>query len=171
MKNNIAACDGGTDIMNAATTALGHEPNIQVGATSSGFGGEANSTTGEITIAPNPDCCAATQTLIHELTNVSTRQRSQEIRAQAAAGDLSREEFTRAFEEKEYRGLRNALRAFDACKNTWGCGAGATARHEWIRGATDFDDYYNNYLGESHKNYWRGVWDRNYRAAYEAKHP
>jgi len=171
MKRNLAACDGGTGIMAAATRELGREPTVRVAGAAGGFGGHADFGAGEVVIAPNPDCCGATQTMIHELTNISNHSRFQQITNDAAAGNLSREDYTRAMERIEYDGVRNALRAFDACKDTWGCGAGATARHEWIRGAADFDDYYNNYLAESHKNYWRNAWDTNYRSAYEARHP
>jgi hypothetical protein len=170
MKDNIAKCDGGTGIWKKATSGLGKEPTVRVAGAAGGFGGHADSAKGEAVIAPNPDCCGATQTLIHELTNLSHTKDFAKLSARAGAGDLGREDYTKENERLEYNGVKNALNAFDKCKSTWGCAKGSVARHEWIRSSKNFDDYYNNHLGKRHKDYFRSSWDRNYKGAYDKKH-
>ena len=171
IRKNIATCDGGIGIWDKAKAGVGKEPAVRVAGAAGGFGGHADTAKGEIVIAPNPDCCGATQTAIHELTNLSNAPTFTQIHKDATAGNLDREGYTRANEKTEWEGVSNAVKAFDACKDKWGCGAGAKARHDWIRSAKDFDDYYDNYLAKSHKDYFRNAWDRNFKAAYDKKHP
>lgn len=171
IKKNIEKCDGGTDIWNKAQKGTGKTPTIKVSGAAGGFGGHADLTSGEVVVSPNPDCCGATQTGIHELTNLSNAKTFAKTTKDAAAGDLSRTDYIKANEKTEYEGVSNAVKAFDACKAKWGCAAGAKARHDWIRGAKDFDDYYDNFLATSHKEYWGKAWDDNYKAAYDNKHP
>jgi hypothetical protein len=128
MKKNIDTCDGGTDIWNKAQKSIGKAPTIKVQGAAGGFGGHADSSAAEVVIAPNPDCCGATQTLIHELTNLSNASTFRKIGNDAAAGDLSRTDYVKANEKTEYEGVKNAVKAFDACKAKWGCAAASAPR-------------------------------------------
>ena len=72
-------------------------------------------------------------------------------------------------ERIEYRsGAKNILQAFDACKENWCC---QTSQKEWARSATDFDDYYDNYLSDEHKEHYGQWWASACKEAYEKKHP
>jgi hypothetical protein len=127
-----------------------------------------DTTKGEITLDAGQDCCFATQVLIQELTNLSHKEDFNKARGDAQAGDLSREGYIRANEEPEYDGVKNVIKAFDACKEKWGC---TTCEKEWARKYKTFDDYYDKALSNTHKEYYGGFWDAHYKAAYENKHP
>lgn len=170
MKKNLAACDGGTDAWKKAKKAAGKEPDLKVGTPSSGFKAESDSS-GSITVS-SQDCCLATQLLVHELTNVSHGPDFNKLDSDAAKGDVAREDYTKANEKLEYDGVMTTLKAFDACKSKWGCGPSAKAEWDGYRKAKDFNDYYDHYLVESHKEYYRKeVWDKSYKAAWDKKHP
>jgi hypothetical protein len=168
LKANLDRCDGGTDIWNKAKRAVGRDPGIEVGAASGGFGGHADLRNKKVVINPNPDCCAATQTLIFELTNLSNKSEFMRLHNEAEAGRLGREEYTKGHEKIEYEAVQNSYKSFDSCKDQWGCSQGSKARHDAHRTARDFDHWYDSYIKESHKNHYRTFWDRNFRARYEA---
>jgi len=77
----------------------------------------------------------------------------------------------RGNEKIEYDGVHNVNTAFDACKAKWGCADTATSVMDWAKSAKDFDDYYNNYLGQSHKDYYGNLWDKNCKADWDKKNP
>src|SRR5260370_20301677 len=155
MKANVDKCDGGTGVWDKAKKEVGQDPGIEVGAAAGGFGGHADCPTKKLMIAPNPDCCGATQTLIFELTNLSNCSGFSKSAKDAAAGNLNREEYTKSYERLEYESVKNSYTAFDKCSKTWGCPEGALARHGGYKSAKDFEDYYDNYLPDKHKNYYR----------------
>jgi hypothetical protein len=171
LRANLAKCDGGTGIWDNAKAAAGKDPTVKVEGAAGGFGGHADLSGGGVVIAPNPDCCGATQTFVFELTNLSSKGRFQDVTNKVSAGDLGREEYTRAMERIEYDSGLNSVKAFDSCKKTWGCGDAAVARHGFVKAAKDFDDYYNTRLAKGHKDYYRNAWDSRYKAAYDKKHP
>jgi hypothetical protein len=168
--SNVTCCCG-TEIYQAATRANGGTaPTLRIGRTSAGFGGETDTSTGTITISDTLDQCEATQVALFELQNLASKAEFDRIRSDAAAGNLSREEYTRANERVEYNNLRTAQAAEAGCMDRWGC-AGRTPRHQWVNDSANFDDYYDHHLAESHKNHYRNAWDSRYRAAYERRHP
>src|SRR5262249_14992347 len=123
-----------------------------------------------ITVNSTLDKCQATQVALFELTNLAAKQKFDQGRADALAGNLTREQYTKHMETVEYDNLKRAAAAEKKCMDKWGCG-GQTPRHGWVEPARDFNDYYNNYLAESHKDHYRNAWDTRYKGAYEAKHP
>ncbi len=167
----MKACDGGTDVWNLAYLATGKTPAVKIQPGAGGFGGSANAPSATISISPTPDCCAATDVAIHELTNLSNATVFAKIHADAIAGNLSRTDYIKANEKVEYEGVQNALKAFAACKGSWGCPAGAVSPLSGFQSAKDFDDYYNHYLAANHKEYYGKFWDANFKAAYNKKHP
>jgi hypothetical protein len=167
VKQNLAACDGGTHAWDNAKTAVGTEPTVQVKQTVAGFGAETSGST--ITIKPTTDCCDATESLLFELHNVESQSRFKQIAADAAEGKLSREEYTRANERVEYEGLQRNREVFAKCKSKWGCGAGSKSFADPF--AKNFDDHYNHTLSEAHKNHYRTFWDNNYKKIYDASQP
>jgi len=169
LKANLAKCDGGLGIWDKAKKAAGRDPFVKVEGAAGGFGGHADTVNGGVVISPNPDCCGATQTFVFELTNLSNKDRFSENHRRALAGELDKEEYTRAYERVEYDAGKNSAAAFKSCKKKWECSKNSTARHGFIADATDFDDYYRNHLAESHKNYYKDYWDRNIKRIYEAK--
>ena len=168
IKDNLAACDGGTHVWNDAKTALGRDPTVQVGPVPGEFAANTNVTTGVITIAPTSDCCQATASLFFELTNAKSKARFITISAEAAAGDVAREDYAKRTARVEYDGLLLLKSTFNTCRSSWGCSATATSGYENI--SSDFDTYYSSQT-ERYKDYYRDFWDSNYRAAYQAKHP
>jgi hypothetical protein len=42
---------------------------------------------------------------------------------------------------------------------------------DWAKSAKDFDDYYKNYLGQNHKDYYGKLWDKDCKAAWDQKNP
>lgn len=165
LKNDLNNCDGGTGIYGKAKAANGgKDPVIEPGA-----GGQVDLATGEITLTRTNDKCFATQQLIQELSNLSRKADFNKTDSDALAGDLSREKYIRQTERIEYdHGVKNILKAFDACKDKWGC---TTCQKEWARSATDFNDYYANYLSTSHKEHYGTWWDSACKSAFERKHP
>jgi hypothetical protein len=166
LKKMLGACDGGLGIWAKAKKANNDkDPIIKSGKTTSG-----GVTVGDtITLEETSDRCIAVQVLIQELSNMSRTKDFTKLTKDAAAGDLSREDFIRGFEKIEYEsGVKNVLTAFDACKDTWKC---KTSEKEWARKAKDFDEYFKKLLRESHKEHYGKWWDTHYKAAYEKKHP
>jgi hypothetical protein len=168
IKSKFDTCDGGTNLWNDAKTTLGKDPTVQVGDVAGGFGANTNVTTGVITIAPTTDCCSATAALFFELTNAKSSQRHLANAADAAAGNLSREDYTKKEAAVEYDGVKLLRDNFAKCKAKWGCSATATSGFENV--SDDFDTYYNSQT-ERYKDYYRNFWDSSYKAAYDAKHP
>ncbi|HEX7895891.1 MAG TPA: DUF4157 domain-containing protein [Terriglobales bacterium] len=160
LKANLTTCDGTT----GAHTAL-QSVTVQVGSSVIGTGGSTAGST--ITLDPGQSKCAATQILIQELTNYSHQADFTRIQTDAQAGNLGKEEYTRREEEVEYDGVKKVIATFDACKDRWGC---TTCVFEGARGANTFNAYYPR-ESEDHKNYYRNLWESNYKAAYDAKHP
>lgn len=171
MKANLDKCDGGTGVWSKAKKEVGQDPSIEVGAAAGGFGGHADCANKKVMIAPNPDCCGATQTLIFELTNLTNCSNFAKNAKDASAGDLDREGYTKAYERLEYESVKNSYTSFEKCSKAWGCPEGALARHGGYKSAKNFDDYYDKYLPDKHKDYWRDLWDKNFKSIYEKKHP
>ena len=169
VKQNLAACDGGTGAWAGAKSVIGKDPQVRMAPTSSGFDAETDTTSGTVTIKPTTDCCDATASLFFELSNVRNTPAFNKVDADAAAGNLSREDYTIANEKIEYQGVLNLKKTFAACRKSWGCAPGATSGYEGV--SDDFDTYYRTQLAKSHKDHYRTGWDGSYKSAYEAKHP
>jgi hypothetical protein len=170
---NVKDCDGGTGVWAAATLGNGKkEPKVRAGNPAGGFRGDTDTTSGVITILKTLDACVATQTLVQELSNLSRAPDFTKIHQDAVKGDVSREDYIRGHERIEYEtGVLNSIKAFDACSEKWGCAKGTVGTKEGFRAAKNFDDYLNNYLAQSHKDYYGKYWDENFKAAWKKKHP
>ncbi|HRE53901.1 MAG TPA: hypothetical protein PLP22_03810 [Candidatus Competibacter sp.] len=168
--SNVIKCCG-SEIFDEAKKANGDkDPEIVFGTPSSGFDAETNISTGKITVSSRSNKCTATESVFFELANLAGKSISQKIATDASAGDLSREDYAKAKEKKEYDNVKKTHAAIDKCKEKWGCKS-HTFDLDGFRPAKDFNDYYDNYLSESHKNHYRTAWDRKYKGAYDAKHP
>jgi len=170
--DNVRACDGGLGLMDLARKAnKNNDPIVRAGPVSP-FRGDTDVTTGTIRISTSFNLCAATQTLVQELSNLTRAGDLTAVSTEAAAGDVSRADFIRRIERIEYEtGVRNVLTAFDACKTRWGCPQGATSEKEWARNVRGFDDYFARLLSNTHKEHYGTFWDTHYKAAYDRKHP
>lgn len=169
----LANCDGGTGVVAAAKAANGgKDPTIKVGNSALGSGGSVDYTTGEITLDPGYDKCNTIETLIQEMSNLSHKADFEKAEADCAAGKLSREEYIKTVEKIEYDGVARAIKAENACMKKWGCTKNSFS-YSGITGkaTTDFDEYYKNWLGNDHKEYWGKSWDSNCKATYDAAHP
>lgn len=164
LKKMLDTCDGGLGLWAKAKKANNDkDPKIVLGT-----GGATDLSKGEIVLDQTLDKCNAVQQLIQELSNLSRKADLETIIASARAGDLSRDEFIKGIEKIEYEtGVKNSLTAFDACKDKWPC---TTSRKEWARKAKDFDDYFKNFLSDTHKEHYGKWWDDNCKAAYDKKH-
>ena len=167
VKQNLAACDGGTGLWAGAKAAIGKDPQVQIGPVTPGFEAETNPTTGTITIKPTPDCCNASQSLFFELTNVRSIPAFNKLDSEAAAGNVSREDYAKKTAKIEYKGVILLRDTFATCRKAWGCAPGATTGYEGV--SNDFDTYYNSQT-TAYKDHYRTGWDSSYKSAYEAKH-
>jgi hypothetical protein len=165
IKAQLDKCDGGTGVWAAAKAANGgKDPVVKPG--NAATGGQVDTDTGEITLDENQDPCIALQVQIQELTNLSHKSDFDKASTSAFNGDLSREDFIRAYEHAEYDGVHNVIKAFDACKDTWGC---KTCEKEWARKYKNFDEYYKG-MSTAHKENYGKWWDSNCKSKYDAKH-
>jgi hypothetical protein len=121
-------------------------------------------------VGPNPDDCSRVQTMIFELNNIASAPKYKVIDDDAAAGNVSRADYIKRTEHVEYDGLRRLIDVHAACKDKWCCEK-SPSRYDWMKGAKDFDDYFDHYLAQSHKDFYGSTWDTSYKAAYQAKHP
>ena len=168
--SNVTKCCGSEIFDEAKKANGGKDPKIVFGTPGSGFDAETNTSTGTITVSNKSGKCTATESVFFELANLSSKPNFDKIDADAAAGNLSREDYAKASEKQEYENTKKTLAAIDKCKDKWGCKS-HTFDFDGFRPAKDFDDYYKNYLAESHKNYYRTSWDSAYKSAYDAIHP
>ena len=168
--SNVTQCCGSEIFDEAKKANGGKDPKIVFGTPSSGFDAETDTSTGTITVNKKSDKCTATESVFFELANLSSKPNFDKIDADANAGNLSREEYAKANEEEEYNNVKKTHAAIDKCKEKWGCKS-HTFDLDGFRPAKDFDDYYKNYVADSHKNHYRTAWDSNYKKAYNAKHP
>jgi hypothetical protein len=167
MLNNLKNC--GQSVMNDATNALGHTPPVSLASTTSTFDAETDTHAGTITINPAKGCCAATESLAFELQNVINSAALNAVDANAAAGDVAREDYARQKEALEYQGLVPTIALLNKCKKAWGCSTHAFSLLGAEK-ATSFDDFYNNYEGEDHKDFYRKtLWDKLYKGPYLKK--
>jgi len=166
------ACDGGTGIYAKAKAANGgKDPIFRAGRTAMRGGADTHEDTGVITLEPTVDRTTAVQMAVFELTNLSNKAHFAQVSADVTAGKLNREQFTRANEVIEYQGIANVNKAFRSCSARWGAPKGSKSLEDFFATAKNFDDYYKNYLPATHKNYYRQIWDRSYKAIYNAAHP
>jgi hypothetical protein len=169
IKGNLAACDGGTHVWDDAKKTIGKDPTVKLGPVAGGFEANTDITSGLITIAPTPDCCAATQSLFFELTNVKSSPRHKAVDDSAAAGNVGREEYTKKEAKIEWDGVKLLRDNFAKCKGKWGCSDSATTGYEGV--SDDFDKYYASQTTTRYKDYYRHAWDDVYKTAYVAKNP
>ncbi|MCP5419728.1 MAG: hypothetical protein H6970_10710 [Gammaproteobacteria bacterium] len=161
VEENLKKCDEGAAIFEKAKKANGgKDPNIVVGTPSSGFGAETDTATGTITLSKNSDPCLATQDASFELANLSRKKDFDKLDEQLATCTISRDDYIKSNERIEYENIKTALKAFDSCKDKWGC-TGKTADFEWARGVKNFDDYFKNFLSNDHKEHYGKAWDSN----------
>jgi len=154
LKKNLQKCDGGTDIYAKAKAAIGgKDPGIELGTPAGGFDGHADLQNGKVVINKNSPKCTQMETLVFELANLSKKAEFERVTKEAKAGDLSREDYTRAMERIEYDNIQTTIKAVNACKKAWGCDR-HTFDLEAFSGAKNFEDYYKNYLAKSHKDYY-----------------
>jgi hypothetical protein len=159
LEENLKKCDEGAAIFEKAKKAnSGRNPTIVVGTPSSGFGAETDTSTGTVTVNKSSDPCMATQQVSFELANLSRKGDFDKLDSDMAKCTISRDDYIRSSERIEYENLQTALKAFDACKDKWGC-SGQTSRYEWSRSAKTFDEYFNNFLANDHKEHYGKIWD------------
>ncbi len=165
LKKMLTACDGGLGIWDKAKKANGDkDPKVTPGSE-----GSVVPATGEITLDKTLDKCAAVQQLIQELSNLSRKADFETLDNSCMEGDVERADYIKRTEKIEYEtGVKNVLKAFDACKDTWKC---TTTPKEWARKAKDFDDYFDKFLSKKHKEFYGDWWDKNCKEAYNKKHP
>jgi hypothetical protein len=168
--SNVLKCCGSEIAEEAKKANGGKEVGVEFGTPAGGFEGSAGLNTGKITVKDTKDKCNDTETVFFELANMAAKSKFEAVSADAAAGKLSREEYTKAYEKIEYDNVQKTLAAIDKCKKKWGCES-YTFSFDSMRPAKDFDDYYKNYVSERHKDYYRKAWDSRYKAEYEKKHP
>lgn len=164
---NLKNC--GQSVMDQATTALGKTPPVSFASPTAKFDAETNPVTGAITINPAKGCCDATESLAFELQNVIRSKQFNAIDAKAAAGDLAREDYATENEKLEYQGLLVTLSILKDCKKAWGCASYPFSLLAFAK-VKNFNDFYNNYEGHDHKDYYRKtVWDTRYKGPYLKK--
>jgi hypothetical protein len=168
--SNVLKCCGSEIFEEAKKANGGKDPKIVFGTPSSGFDAETDTTTGTITVSNKSDKCSATESVYFELANLAAKDRFAKIEADAAAGNTAREDYARANEQVEYDNVQKTLAAIDKCKKAWGCDSHAFS-FDSMRPAKDFDDYYDHFLADSHKNHYRNHWDTAFKTAFDAKHP
>lgn len=172
LRKDLAACDGGTGIYAKAKAANGgKDPVFLSGDSVMKTGGNTFLATGEIILDPGQSRPDAVGTAIFELTNLSNKARFSQVTTDAAAGKLSREEYTRANEAIEYEAGINELIAARACARQWGAPPGWKSGLDYLTKAKDFEDFYEHYLHASHKAYYQGGWDKSYATAFRDAHP
>jgi hypothetical protein len=160
----LGACDGGLAIWARARAAnKSKDPKITPGSST-----DTDLVTGEIRLESTMDKCHAIQSLIHELSNLSSLADINKIVDSAIAGDLSRDDYIKRMEKIEYEiGVKNVLTAFNACKDKWLC---ETSIMEYAAKARDFEDYFINLLKSSHKEGYGKQWDERFKEAFIRKH-
>jgi len=165
-------CDGGTGIYAKAKAANGGKgPIFKAGNSIIGTGGSTDTNAGVITIDSDQKRADAAETAIVELTNLSNKARFAKVSAEANAGKLGREQYTRANEAIEYDAVKNAVQADRSCKESWGAPPGWTGTYDGFDKLKNFDEYYEKYLAAMHKDYYRSFWDKNLKSIYDAAHP
>jgi len=168
--SNVTKCCGSEILEEAKKANGGKTPNIVFGEPPKGFDGVTDLSTGTITVRNTGSKCTDTETVFFELSNMAAKPKFDAIHKDALAGNLGREDFTKAEAKVEYDNVRKAQAATDKCKEKWGCKS-HTFDFDSTRPAKDFDDYYDHYSTEHYKDYYRKAWDDTYKSAYEAKHP
>src|SRR5262249_47744076 len=114
LKNRYRECDASRDLLNKAKQANGGvEPTIVKGAVHGDFLGEFDGSNG-ITLNPNQDACTATDVGVMELNNLIRKPQFYAITVDANNGNMSRDEYIRAYERTEFDSARNALKVSDA---------------------------------------------------------
>ncbi len=170
IKKNLSTCDGGTNAWDKAKQAVGKDPNVKVAHTKLGTPAETEKDGFTITINPTSNCCDATESLLFELHNVEYGPKFHTLFVDAAAGNVSRDDFAKSMERLEYEGLKRSWETFDKCKAKWGCGEDAESFADSFKGAKDFDDYFKHYVDPDHTEKYRTQWDELYKDAYQKKH-
>jgi len=165
IRKMLDKCDGGTSVWAAAKAANGgKDPVINPGKVASG---RVNTVTGEITLSKHHDVCFAAQVQIQELSNLSHKKDFADASTSCLDGKISREGFIRAYELAEYDGVKKVIKAFDSCKDKWGC---KTCQKEWARKYTSFDEYYKKGLSNEHKEEYGKWWDDHCKDSYAENH-
>lgn len=169
--DNLKKCDGGTDIYAKALKANGPK-DIKIEA---GEATEVDLSLGIIFIKEDLNVCAATQSLIMELSNLSLKEDFLRVDSACSAGDLSRGQYIYDSEMIEYLGgVQNTIKAFKSCKEKWGCG---TEKCRLSFGepppGTSVEDYFAQYyyeeLSVAHKEHYGKYWDTQCKTAYDKK--
>jgi hypothetical protein len=168
--SNVLKCCGSEIAEEAKKANGGKEVKVEFGTPAGGFEGHADTEAGKIVVKDTKDKCNDTETVFFELANMAAKPKFDKVHADAAAGNLSREDYTKAYEKIEYDNVQKALAAIDKCKKKWGCEK-YTFDFDTFRPAKDFNDYYDNYAQKDHKDHYRNHWDSNFKTEYEKKHP
>ncbi len=165
----VKKCDGGLNIWEKAKAANGgKDPQVKIRPSVAGSRGSVDRSTGVISINPDPSPGIQAQVLVMELSNLAAKAQFDKIRDDAAAGRLSRDEYVRANERVEYENSKNVLKAFGACSGSYRT---TTSLKGAMRGAKDFDDYYDHILPQYHKDSFGKVWDDNFKKPFTQGHP
>jgi hypothetical protein len=165
--SNVTKCCG-TEIVEEAKKANGgKDPNIVFGTPSRGRLAETYTSTGTIIVSSASDKCRATESVYFELNNLASKPKFDKTSADAAAGNLSQEDYVRAIENIEYENVKKTLDTVDKCKKKWGCESSPFV-FDGFRGVKNFEDYYKTVI-EKHKQDYRDDWTKNFKAAYDAK--
>ena len=172
LADKLKLCDGGTGLLERCKQANnGVDVKIEVGSTRQhSLGGLADLKKGSVFIRNGDPECIQIETLVFELGRFARRRDIQAIDAEAAGGDLDREEYIRQNAAIEFDCLQDVITAVDKCSDKWDC-----ARHVFdcdvFRSAKDFDDYFDNYLSPVDKERFGAVWDGSFQKYYLSKHP
>ena len=167
LEDDLLNCPEGLAAYQRAMDARGGEvPFIHAGTPHGGGTAVSDVETGEITLSPRLSRSGAAQSAIFELNNVASRDKFRAVKARAAAGELSREDYSRELHAVEFEGIPVVDKAFQSCGSKWGAPAGGKSIADNLLHAKTFDERYSM-MTEVHKQNYRDIWDAEYKDAYE----
>jgi len=154
----IKKCDESKKVFeNAKKANGGKDPKVETGTPSTGFGGEVDLKTGEITISDKNDGCQQIQTATFEMNRLA--HKTEHENANKLLTSAGRTYFIKAQEKVGYDVIIDTHKIVESCKKEWGCEK-TKSRYEWADDAKDFDDYFDNNLADRHKEVFGKWWDR-----------
>lgn len=157
LKSKFEQCKEAKGIIKDYTVLRGYTPG--------GWGGQCDVVTKYIYILDCNDDCQALMTLAHEAYNSTRAADFKKCQSDADfVNQAGKEAYVKCWEKIEYENLVKAQELIDKCKTSWGCDKVAN-KYDYIKKAKSFDDYYKNYLADSHKKYYRDIWDTNHENA------
>ncbi|MEP7123522.1 MAG: DUF4150 domain-containing protein [Byssovorax sp.] len=163
LKTKLLKCKEARAVYNRAKKANGGKhPIIAMEPSVIKSGGDTDLSAGKIRIdkvdgaGKAYDPCAQVETLCFELGNLSRKASFTE--ANKLVKTASRTRYIRGQERIEYNNAKATIKATEACKDRWGCPK-MKSGFEWVKGPKDFDDYFKNFLSNTHKEVYGKYWD------------